>query len=110
MINLAFVVVFVWNPLFGFELPLCGLYAFGDVKVYPPDLVVQSCMFLYFINQNQLEKKGVSPNTPLTNIGPSLAIGEEPLGIRVTPYHKPSCISKTLSALDDENEVAVIRE
>ncbi|KAF2590715.1 hypothetical protein F2Q70_00039376 [Brassica cretica] len=25
------------------KLPLCGLYAFGDVKVYPPDLVVQSC-------------------------------------------------------------------
>lgn len=37
------------------------------------------------------------------------AIGEEPVGIRVTPYHKPSCISKILNALEEE-EVRVIKE
>ena len=36
------------------------------------------------------------------------AIGEEPVGIRVSPYHKPYCISKILSALD-ENEVKSVR-
>lgn len=37
------------------------------------------------------------------------AIGEEPLGIRVTPYHKPSSISKILNALVEE-EIRFIRE
>ncbi|KAF8097727.1 hypothetical protein N665_0283s0031 [Sinapis alba] len=37
------------------------------------------------------------------------AVGEEPLGIRVTPYHKPSCISKILNALEEE-EIDVIRK
>lgn len=36
------------------------------------------------------------------------AVSEEPVGIRVTPYHKPSCISKIVNALEDE-EIAVIR-
>ena len=36
------------------------------------------------------------------------AVGEEPVDIRVTPYHKPSCISKIVNALEDE-EIAVIR-
>ncbi|KAF8045859.1 hypothetical protein N665_4280s0003 [Sinapis alba] len=36
------------------------------------------------------------------------AIGEEPVGIRVTPYHKPSCISKILNALE-EDEIRLIR-
>ncbi|KAF8105997.1 hypothetical protein N665_0149s0027, partial [Sinapis alba] len=34
--------------------------------------------------------------------------GEEPVGIRVTPYHKPSCISKILNALE-EDEIRLIR-
>ena len=59
MINLVFVVVVVWHPLFGFELSLCGLFASGNVKVYPPDLVVQSCMFLYLVNQKSVGKKKV---------------------------------------------------
>ena len=37
------------------------------------------------------------------------AMGDEPLGIRVTPYHKPSCISKILNALEEE-EVRFVRE
>nr|VDC65465.1 unnamed protein product [Brassica rapa] len=37
------------------------------------------------------------------------AMGDEPLGIRVTPYHKPSCISKILNALDEE-ELRFVRE
>ncbi|RID58641.1 hypothetical protein BRARA_F01926 [Brassica rapa] len=37
------------------------------------------------------------------------AIGDEPLGIRVTPYHKPSCISKILNALEEE-EARFVRE
>ncbi|KAF8092049.1 hypothetical protein N665_0426s0007 [Sinapis alba] len=37
------------------------------------------------------------------------AVGEEPLGIRVTPYHKPSCISKILNALEEE-EIDCIRQ
>ncbi|KAF2609390.1 hypothetical protein F2Q68_00045012 [Brassica cretica] len=36
-------------------------------------------------------------------------VGEEPLGIRVTPYHKPSCITKILNA-SGEDEVRVIME
>ncbi|CAN7039041.1 unnamed protein product [Brassica rapa subsp. trilocularis] len=36
------------------------------------------------------------------------AVGEEPVGIRVTPYHKPSCISKIINALEDY-EIAVIK-
>lgn len=47
----------------------------------------------------------------LTPIFPNrmFAIGEEPVGIRVTPYHKPSCISKILNALEEE-EIRFIRE
>ncbi|KAG2330170.1 hypothetical protein Bca52824_001350 [Brassica carinata] len=37
------------------------------------------------------------------------AIGEEPVGIRVTPYHKPSSITKILNALE-EDETRFIRE
>lgn len=37
------------------------------------------------------------------------AIGEEPVGIRVAPYHKPSCISKILNALEEE-ELGFIKE
>ncbi|CAN6933690.1 unnamed protein product [Brassica oleracea] len=37
------------------------------------------------------------------------AMGDEPLGIRVTPYHKPSCISKILNALEEE-EARFVRE
>ncbi|KAF8109040.1 hypothetical protein N665_0104s0344 [Sinapis alba] len=36
------------------------------------------------------------------------AIGEEPLGIRVTPYHKPSCISRILNALDP-SEIEIVK-
>lgn len=36
-------------------------------------------------------------------------IGEEPVGIRVTPYHKPSSIIKILNALE-EDETTFIRE
>ncbi|KAL0875347.1 hypothetical protein Bca101_025052 [Brassica carinata] len=35
--------------------------------------------------------------------------GEEPIGVRVTPYHKPSCIRKILNALEPD-EVQAIRE
>ncbi|CAF2269431.1 unnamed protein product [Brassica rapa] len=51
----------------------------------------------------------------LTEVEPSLAIpermfafGEEPVGVRVTPYHKPFAINKILSALEDD-EVDVLR-
>ncbi|XP_018463315.2 uncharacterized protein LOC108834473 [Raphanus sativus] len=37
------------------------------------------------------------------------AIGEEPVGIRVTPYHKPSVISKIFNALE-EDEIRFIRD
>ncbi|KAL0799109.1 hypothetical protein Bca101_054284 [Brassica carinata] len=37
------------------------------------------------------------------------AIGEEPVEIRVTPYHKPSCISRILNALEEE-ELRFIKE
>ncbi|KAH0860689.1 hypothetical protein HID58_088950 [Brassica napus] len=37
------------------------------------------------------------------------AMGDEPLGIRITPYHKPSCISKILNALEEE-KVRFVRE
>lgn len=37
------------------------------------------------------------------------AIGEEPVGLRVTPYHKPTSIRKILNALDPD-EIQIIRE
>ncbi|CAN6890050.1 unnamed protein product [Brassica oleracea] len=37
------------------------------------------------------------------------AVGDEPLGIRVTPYHKPSAITKILNALT-EDEIEAIRK
>ncbi|CAF2069485.1 hypothetical protein Bca4012_087251 [Brassica carinata] len=50
---------------------------------------------------------GVIPHPPFP---PRMfAIGDEPLGVRVTPYHKPLCIRKILNALD-EHEVASIKE
>ncbi|CAN6896314.1 unnamed protein product [Brassica oleracea] len=36
-------------------------------------------------------------------------LGEEPEGVRVTPYHKPTCIRKILNALDPD-EVQRIKE
>lgn len=36
------------------------------------------------------------------------AAGEEPVGVRVTPYHKPYAIRKILNAFDPE-EVETIR-
>ncbi|KAF8093389.1 hypothetical protein N665_0383s0021 [Sinapis alba] len=36
------------------------------------------------------------------------AIGEEPFGIRVTSYHKPSCISKILNSLEPE-EIEIVK-
>lgn len=49
--------------------------------------------------------------TPLHPPFPSrmFVVGEEPLSIRVTPYHKPSCITKILNA-SGEDEVRVIME
>ena len=46
---------------------------------------------------------------PLSFPDRMFAMGDEPLGIRVTPYHKPSCISKILNALDEE-ELRFVRE
>lgn len=37
------------------------------------------------------------------------AVGDEPVGVRVTPYHKPLCIHRILNALDAD-EVQIIRE
>ncbi|CAG7906886.1 unnamed protein product, partial [Brassica rapa] len=37
------------------------------------------------------------------------ALGEEPVGVTVTPYHKPTCIRKILNALEPD-EVQFIRE
>lgn len=36
------------------------------------------------------------------------AVGEEPVGVRVTPYHKPFAISRIIRALE-EDEVEVLR-
>ncbi|KAL0729115.1 hypothetical protein Bca4012_025208 [Brassica carinata] len=41
--------------------------------------------------------------TPFPSFLPRMfALGEEPMGVRVTPYHKSSCISKILNALDKD--------
>ena len=37
------------------------------------------------------------------------ALGDEPVGVRVTPYHKPTCIRKILNALEPD-EAQTIRE
>ena len=37
------------------------------------------------------------------------ALGEEPVGVTVTPYHKPTCIRKILNAFEPD-EVQSIRE
>lgn len=50
------------------------------------------------------------PTTPPLPFPPRMfAVGEEPLGVRVTPYHKPACIKKILNALDPD-EVQIISE
>ncbi|KAF3524226.1 hypothetical protein F2Q69_00048567 [Brassica cretica] len=48
--------------------------------------------------------------TPHLQFPPRMfAVGDEPLGIRVTPYHKPSAITKILNALT-EDEIKAIRK
>uniref|UniRef100_A0A0D3CT12 DUF1985 domain-containing protein n=1 Tax=Brassica oleracea var. oleracea TaxID=109376 RepID=A0A0D3CT12_BRAOL len=48
--------------------------------------------------------------TPHLQFPPRMfAVGDEPLGIRVTPYHKPSAITKILNALT-EDEIEAIRK
>ena len=53
--------------------------------------------------ENQTE---VEPSLPIPER--VFAFGEEPVGVSVTPYHKPFAISKILCALEDD-EVDVLR-
>ncbi|CAN6898132.1 unnamed protein product [Brassica oleracea] len=49
------------------------------------------------------------PPPPLPLPPRMFAVGDERVGVRVTPYHKPLCIHRILNALDAD-EVQIIRE
>lgn len=74
------------------------------LKSLSENILLPACVqSLQIQMENQTE---VEPPLPIPER--VFAFGEEPVGVRVTPYHKPFAIKKILRALEDD-EVEVLR-